>query len=86
MNAMAIKYFFVNACKVSTIENVIKIQTIKMVCNVLVCCGAGNNQSELLLVRNFRELNARTADGALDVIFSVWGVVCTFKRHMSRLC
>ena len=53
---------------------------------VLVCSGAGNNQSELLRVRNFRGMSARTANGSLDVIFSARGVVCSSKGYMSWLC
>ena len=43
-------------------------------CTVLVCCGAGSDQSELLRVRIFGGLSAETADGSLDAIFSVRGV------------
>ena len=39
--------------------------------NVLVCGGTGNNQSELLHVKNFRGLSAGTAHSPFDVIFSV---------------
>ena len=55
-------------------------------CTVLVCGGAGSNQSKLLRIRNFRGLRAGTADGPLDVIFSVRGVVCSSKGYMSRPC
>ena len=39
-------------------------------CNVLVCGGAGNNQSEPLRVWNFRGLSVGTANGPLDVIMT----------------
>ena len=55
-------------------------------CSVLVCGEARNDQLELLRIGNFRGLSAGTADGPLDVIFSVWGVVCSSKGYMSRLC
>ena len=56
------------------------------VSNVFVCGGARNNQSELLRVRNFRELSAGTVDGPVDVIFSVREFDCSSKGYMSRLC
>ena len=53
-------------------------------CTVLVCGGAGSDLSELLLVGNFRELSAGTADGPLDMIFSVREIDCGSKGYMSR--
>ena len=47
---------------------------------VLVCGGAGSDQSEILRIGNFRGLCAGTADGPLDVIF------LSSKRYMSRPC
>ena len=53
---------------------------------LLVCGGAGSDQSELLCIGNFRELSAGTADGPLDVIFFVRGILCSSKEYMSRRC
>ena len=55
-------------------------------CTVLLCGGAGSDESELLRVGNFRELSARIADGLLDVIFSARGVDCSSKRYTSLPC
>ena len=71
--------------KVST-ECFIRAYSLVLFLSVLMCGGYGNNQSELLRVRNFRGLSAGTTDGSLDVIFSIWGVVCNSKGYMSRLC
>ena len=52
---------------------------------LLVCGGAGSDQSEHLRVKSFRELSAGTADGLLDRIFPVRGGLPTIG-YMSRLC
>ena len=53
-------------------------------CTLLACTGAGSAQSELLRVINFRGLSTGTADGPLDGIFPVRGVVCGPDGCMSR--
>ena len=55
-------------------------------CILLVCGKAGSAQIELLRVGNFERLSAGTADGPLDVIFPVRGVVCGSKGYMSPPC
>ena len=45
---------------------------------LFVSSGTESEQSELLRVGNFVGLSAGTADGFLDVIFSVRWVACSF--------
>ena len=55
-------------------------------CTLLVYGRTGSDQSEILRVASFRGLNAGTADGPFEGIFSIRAVVCSSEEYMSRPC